>query len=152
MSVVKTNLFMNWSGVTVTHLIGSTPTVIPITKVTDVSINGQSVQEMFHGDARQFAVLIRNVADSRSIKITSGDAGAVLTIPFNKPCTINAVLLDAINGAGPGAIAIEAINGMRKGSPVGGQNNKFASGNVEFSCYGNSDDEDPVTVTQVANT
>lgn len=141
-----TNLFMNWTSVTVTPDGGS---AITIKHVTDISIDGKSVQETFYGDARKFAALIRNVSHSRSLQIASGDAKNVVLIPTNVPCTVAAILNHAEGGAGAasGGLSIALVNAMAGDKSIKGSNNKYATPGVSFAAFGNANDEDPLTIT-----
>ncbi len=141
-----TNLFMNWTGVTVTPEGGS---AITIKHVTDIMIDGRSVQEAFYGDARKFAALIRNVQHTRTLQIKSGDATNIALIPLNTPCTVAAILNHAEGGAGAGsgALSISLVNGMCGGKNIGGTNNKFAAPGCAFSAYAGATDTDPLTIT-----
>lgn len=148
MAATKTNLYMNWTGVVVTPTPydGTSATAISVGGVVDVQIDGKSVQESFYGDARKFARLIRNTAKTRMIKIVGGEIEKLTSIPEDTPCTVVAVLNDAINGTGVGAITFTMTLGLRQDLPIGGQNNKFARGEVTFNAHGASNDTDPLTL------
>src|SRR4051794_25135870 len=104
MPLTPSNLFMNWSSVTVVY--GATPTTITLTGVTNVEIDGKSQQQVFYGDARAFPRKIRNTQKTRKVTIHGGDVAKLLSIPEDTPCTITAVLDDVDNGhaAGSGAL------------------------------------------------
>lgn len=147
-----TGLFMNWVNVTVTPEGGS---AIAIDAVTAVSVMRGSRQEIFYGDARLYARLIKNVEKKRSITITSGNVTKLLSIPEDIPCTISATLEDPKNNltAGGGAITVVMINSYLEKQPIEGQNNKYASNTVTFNACGAIDgvgsETEPLTTTAV---
>jgi hypothetical protein len=148
MSITATNLFMNWSPATITPAGGS---AITQDEVTNVEIDGKSVQEVFYGDNRKFPKLIRNTAKTRKLVIETGNIGKALTIPEDTPCTIVVTLCDAVNGTttAGGAIVITAKNAILETKPFKGANNKFAGSTLTFNCYGDDSvtpDSDPITV------
>ncbi|MEO6809148.1 MAG: hypothetical protein ABI353_08535 [Isosphaeraceae bacterium] len=152
MAVTKSDLFMNWTGVTVTY--GATPTVIAIGEVTDMEFDEEIKQEMFYGDNRRRPKIIRNTEEVTKVKLVGGNAAILNTIPKGEPCTITAILNDAQNDAGIGALTFILKNAYRGKISNKGQNNKFATGDVEFTAAGDdsvSPDSDPLTITQATS-
>jgi hypothetical protein len=152
--VSKTNLFVNWDGVQA--VTQDTQTQYPIEEVTDVKVDGKSVQIAFYGDNRLFARNLRNTQKTREISITGGNIAQLLAIPEDREVTITAYLNDVDNGRGSGCLVVVAKNAKRHASPFGGQNNQYASGSVMFACRGDTDssgsnvnDSDPISITQV---
>lgn len=148
MSLVASNLYMNWTSASVTPASGS---AIVVDETTNVEIDGKSVQEVFYGDNRKFPKLIRNTAKTRKITIETGNIGKCLAIPEDVPCTIVVTLCDAVNGSatGGGAITVTAKNAMLETKPFKGANNKFAGNTLTFNCAGDDSttaDSDPITI------
>lgn len=149
----KSNLYMNWDGVTAKY--GETPTVIDIGEVTSVKVDGKEVLEVFFGDNRRYPKLIRPAAYSRSIEIEGGNVAKLLQIPAGVECEVTAYLNDAVNGRGLGCLIVNAVRAVREGNSSAGPNNKFAGGSVKFMCSGtvsatpNLNDKDPITITEV---
>lgn len=134
-----TNLYMNWSSVTVAAGSGSAAT---IKHVTDVKINGQSTTEAFYGDARQFAAMIRPVQTSRTLEITTGDVGAIMALDPAAVYTVVATLKHAESGT----LTVTLVNAVLKQNPMSGQNNKYSVGSLTFEAYADASDTDPLTV------
>ncbi len=143
------NLFMNWGTTTVTPTAPS-GVAIAIDTILDVKVNGKSMQKAFFGDNLQFARLMRNTQKTRSITIVLGNVKKALDIPEDAECTVTAVLLDAINGSGSGAITITAVRAKLEGKPFGGKNNDYAGAELTFNCAGGTNDADPITVAVAA--
>lgn len=137
------NLYINWSGVTVTPTAPS-GSAITLDGVTEIDIDAKSALQSFYGDARKFPRLNVPTQKSRSITIKGGNIGKLLTLPEDAECTIVAILNDAKNGAGIGSITFTATKAVMDGKPFKGANNQFAMGEVTFHCSGNVDDEDPI--------
>jgi hypothetical protein len=139
------NVFLNWSSVTVAYA----STTITLTGVTDVHVDGRSVQLAFYGDARQFPRILRNVQKTRKVTIVGADVNKLLSIPEDTAVTITAVLDDALNGhaSSSGALSIVASNAKRETSPFSGKNNQFAEGSVTLNCDGGAGDTDPIAIT-----
>lgn len=143
--MAKTDLHMNWSSVTVQP--PSPAALITLTGVTSISIDGKDSLEYFYGDAYRFPRCVRSVTISRTVTISTGNLEGIMQIPEGKPCTITAVLDDALNGSGEGSLHFSIKNAMRETGGFDAANNKFASGKVTFTCFGDADDADPVSYT-----
>ena len=151
MSSKATNLYMNWTGVTITPQGGA---AITVDKVTDVKVNRKSVQEAFYGDNRKFAAFLRNTQKKRSITLVTGNPNLHLAIPEDTYCTIVAILNDVQNGTGSGALTITAVNAKMESDDTDGSNNKYAAGTITFNCAGDDSttpDSDPVTIAVAAD-
>lgn len=146
--MAATNLFMNWSAVSVTY--GTTPTVITLTGVTDFDPDAETKQEMFYGDVRKFPRLITNTEKSRSVTITGGDVYKLFAIPEDAVCTVTGTLNDAKNAAGTGAMVVTLNNAIRQKVGSKATNNKFGLASVTFMAYGDASDTDPLTITQTS--
>lgn len=144
--MAATNLFMNWSSVTVAY--GAT--TVTLLEVLDVQLDAASQQEVFFGDARKFPRLIVNTAKTRGITIIGGDVYKLLTIPDDTVVTVTAVLNDAKNGSGSGALTLTLSNAVRAKVAGSGPNNKFAGGSVAYSAFADVNDTDPLAIAQAA--
>ncbi|MDQ3168424.1 MAG: hypothetical protein M3P94_07225 [Chloroflexota bacterium] len=139
------NVFMNWTGVSATPTNPVGP-AISLGEITDVQIDGKSVQKAFYGDARRFALLIRNTQKTREITIVGANIAKLLTIPEDAECTIVAILNDVTNGEGSGALTITAVRAKSGSRPFQGANNEFAKGTMKFACAGGVNDADPISI------
>jgi cyanophycinase-like exopeptidase len=144
----KTNVYMNWTGVTVSFGVG--PTVIALTEITDVQVLDEDGLEMWQSDGNKFATVVVAATGARGMTLTGGDLFKLATMPRNTPCTIVAVLRDAINGTGSGAITHTLVNAVMAGAPRGGATNKFAMGSVTFMAFSPDGSTDPLTLTQAS--
>ncbi len=142
------DLYMSWKNVGVTPAGGS---AIAIDGVTDVMVDGQSLQEAFFGDGRKFAALIANTRQARSIEIVGGNVGALASIPMNLACAVTATLANPAGGVGvgSGALKVDLANAMCQQKPFTGSDSKFASARAKFNAYGDASDTDPLTITEL---
>lgn len=143
--MAKTDLHMNWSSVKVQP--PAPAGLITLTGVTSVSIDGTDVTETFFGDALRFPRCVRSVTNQRKVKIACGDIVNVLSVPEGQPCVVTATLDDALNGSGEGSLHFTIKNALRRTGSLSAANNKFAGADLEFDCYGDADDADPVSYT-----
>lgn len=146
---IASDLFMNFTGTTVSY--GTTPTVIDIGEVTDIEFDEDIKQEIFFGDNRKRPKLIRNTEEKNTLKIVGGNIAKLASIPKDVPLTIETTLCDALNGTGIGALTITLENAMRGKITNKGSNNKFATGDVTFTSFGDDEDASPLTITPVTS-
>jgi hypothetical protein len=143
-----TNLYMNWSGVSISYGVG--PTVVNLTGILNVELDASSRQEMFYGDNRKHSRLIVNTEKNRSVTISGGDVYRLMQIPDDTVVTVTATLNDAQNLTGTGAITFTLVNAVRQQVAPTGPNNRFAVAGVTYVAFGNSSDVDPLSFTQAA--
>jgi hypothetical protein len=143
---MKAGISMNWSSVTITPIGGGT--ALTITDATDVAINEQSANQVFRGGANQWPKLIRTGEKSATVRISMPNAEAVMKdLDPDKKYTIVAILDDAINGAGEGAITFDMAPATLSTRSTSGQNNRFASPSLSFDLGGRSNDATPIEIT-----
>lgn len=142
----RTNVFMNWTGVTVTYGSGS-PTVITLTEVIDVQAIDQEGLEPWQADGHKFPTVLIAATGNRGVTIIGGDVYKLSSVPRNTPCTVVAVLNDARNGVGTGAMTHTWSNAVIADAPRSGPTNKFAGGSATFATYSSDGTTDPLVVT-----
>jgi hypothetical protein len=144
----KSNVFMNWTGVTVVY--GASPTTITLTEVTDIQVVDSDILEMWQADGHKFPTLCIAADANRGLTIHGGDCYKLAAMPRNTPCTINATLRDAANGAGTGALVLALSNAVLSESNFSGQTNKFAGGSATFMAFSSDGSTDPLAISQTA--
>lgn len=140
-----TNVYMNWTGVTITPVGGS---AISLLEVLDVQVMDEDTIEQWQSDGNKFATVLVAASGSRGMTITGGDVFKLAGIPRNTLCTIVAILNDARNSAGSGAITHTLSNAMFASAPRSGTTNKFAGGSVTFIAASTDGSTDPLVITQ----
>jgi hypothetical protein len=147
--MAKTNVFMNYKSVT-WIATGGSGAANPITEVTDIQeINAEGI-EPWRADGSPFpTVMARGTAD-RGLTIFSGDVATMQGIPKATPLTIVAVLYDAVNGSGSGALTKTWTNAVVADRPSSGPSNKYAGGSISFMCFSPDGTTDPLTNSQAA--
>ena len=148
MPLTPTNLYMNWSGTTITPAGGST---INIPEVTDMSFGRTGNLQSWKADAHMFATLCVNRGQARPCKITGGAINILATIPINTPCTIVSVLNDAKNantGAGSGALTHTLVNAVLNDNPWADSHEQWGKGDLTFSAFSTDGTTDPLTIAQ----
>jgi hypothetical protein len=144
----KSNVFMNWTGVTITPLSGTT---INVTQVLDVQTATSEGLEPWQADGHLFPTLMIRATASRSLTIVGGDVAAFLSIPRGVPLTIVAVLNDAVNqagGAASGSLTHTWTGAYIADVPASGPSNKFAGGTATFMCKSVDGTTDPLAIVQ----
>lgn len=141
----KTGLNMGWSSVTITPDGGS---AITITEITDVNFTRSASPKKFYGDANLFSKLIVSRELSRGCRISGGEIKLLADVPQGTPCTIVAVLDDAKNGAGAGAITSTLVNAVCLNNPYSGRANEFGTGSLDFDAFSTNGTTDPLTIVQ----
>jgi hypothetical protein len=142
----KSNVFMNWTSVTVTY--GVSPTVITLTEVTDIDLMDEDVLEMWQADGHKFPTLVVAADAKRGMTIHSGDCYKLSAMPKNTPCVIVAILNDAANKLLAGAMTITLSNAVFGGVTVKGPTNKFAMGQATFMAFSPDGTTDPLAIVQ----
>lgn len=142
------NVYMNWKSVTVSYGVG--PTVINVTEVLDVEIIDQEQLEMWQADGHIFPTLCIRAAAARGLKIIGGSVNKLAVIPRGTPCTVVAVLYDAVNGAGSGAMTHTLTGAVVAEVPRSGQSNKYAGVSISFVSASADGTGDPLTTTIAA--
>lgn len=138
------NLYMNWSSVTIAYGIG--PTTITLKKVTDVQFPRKGKEKSFFGDADLYPTLVVSKEKERTCTIKSGALNLLSTIPEDTPCTITAILNDAKNGSGSGAATFTLVNAILVTNTANDQTNNFGQGEAMFHAYSSDGATDPLTV------
>jgi len=141
----KSNVFMNWTGVTVTPSGGS---AITLTEVTDIDLIDSDTLEMWQADGHKFPTLCIAADAKRGMTIHGGDVYKLAALPKNTPCTIVAVLNDAVNKAGVGSMTVTLSNAVVADTSAKGQTNKFAGGQVSFAAFSPDGTTDPLAIAQ----
>ncbi len=138
----RSNVYMSWTGVTVTPSGGST---MAISEVTDVQVHDKDHIEPWQADGHKYATRMIAASGERGITITGGDVGKLASIPKNVPCTVVAILNDAVNGVGTGAVTVTLVNAIRGEVPSSGKTSKFAGGSVSFMAFSSDGTADPLS-------
>jgi hypothetical protein len=138
------NVYMNWKSVTVTF--GTVPTVVSLTEVMDVQVLDQEGLEPWQADGHKFPTLLIAATGSRGMTIVGGSVNKLAAIPRNTPCTVVAILNDAVNGAGAGAITHTLVNAVLADAGRSGPSNKFAGGTATFVAFSPDGITDPLTI------
>lgn len=141
--MAKTNLYMNWTGVTVTY--GTSPTTINLSEVVDLEVGRKGEVKRWTADAGVFAKALAVKNKTRTITIKGGAINLLASVPEDTLCTIVGVLNDLNNGTGSGAITVTAVRGTVTSNPFKGQNNEFGLGDLEFECSSVDGTTDPIT-------
>lgn len=142
--MARSNVFMNWTGVTITY--GTTPTVITMTEVLDVQVLDEEGIEQWQADGHKFATKMITATGARGLTIIGGDVYKLATIPRGTPCTVVAILNDAVNGVGTGAVTHTLSNGVMTGASRSGPSNKFAGGSATFIAFSTDGTADPLAM------
>jgi hypothetical protein len=139
-----TGLNMGWSPVTITP---GTGTAITLKNVTSLTPSRLGEIKKFYGDVNAFPQLAVNRNKGRTVSITSGSIGQLMSLPEDTVCTIAATLNDPLNGAavGGGGYVITLTNAILKSNNMKGDTNEYALGSVEFECFSPTG-TDPMTV------
>jgi hypothetical protein len=145
--MAHTNVFMNWKGVTITPSGGS---LVNLTGVMDVQTSNVEGLEPWQADGHLFPTLMIRATAARSVTIMGGDVATMMAVPRGTACTVVAILDDAVNGAGSGALTHTWLNAVVADVPASGPSNKFAGGTITFVCYSSDGTTDPLTVAQAA--
>lgn len=132
---------IGWSGVTVHY--GST--TITLANVKDVEIDRSGTVKDFFGDAGIFSKIISIREKKRSIKITGASLALLQSVPEDTPCTVTAIMMDAVNGTGAGAITITLINAVCAMNPYKGQSTEFGTGDITFQAFSTDGTTDPLS-------
>lgn len=142
-----TNVYMNWTPVTITPLGGS---AITLKEVTDLQDMTSDTLEPWQSDGNKFATVLVAASGSRGCTIVGGDCYKLQTIPRNTPCTIVAVLSDALNPgpSGSGSLTHTWLNAVISDTPISGPSNKYAGGSATFVCFSADGTTDPHSVAQ----
>ena len=144
--MAASNLYVNWSPVTITMTSPTSGSTITITEVTSVNVMIDGEQIKFLGDALKFPRGIKNVALKRGIEIKTGNPGQLLgAVNQSSVYTIVATLQDMNNGTGTGALTITLVSAVLAKAPVSGDNNQFGNGTISFESFGASSDTDPLS-------
>jgi hypothetical protein len=143
--MAKSNVFMNYKAVTWQQSGGS---ATPLTQVTDVTEMRSEEVLFWQADGNIFPTLAARASASRGVTISSGDVAGMQAIPVGVPLTIVAVLNDAVNKAGPGALTETWVNAVVMDNPSSGPSNKFAGGTITLMCYSADGAADPHTTAQ----
>lgn len=143
--MAHTNVFMNWKSVTYTAPSGSP---ISLTQITDVQEVNSEGLEPWQADGNIYPTLLVRATATRGLTITGGDVAGFKKIPRGVPLTIVAVLFDALNGVGSGALTETWVNAVVADVPFGGPSNHFANGSITFICYSPDGTTDPSTSVQ----
>ncbi len=144
----RTKHYMNWKDVTVVY--GSGPTTITLTEITDIAVQRGEQWISFKGDGNVFATAMALADSSRSVRITGGDVGKLLTIPKNTVCTVNFKLYDAVNqsASGAGTLSFVLSNAVFLGNAPGGGQNQYIMDSIQFQAYSSDGTTDPLAVSE----
>lgn len=148
MTVAASGLYMNWTGVTVTH--GTAPTTIAIDEVTDMDFGREGEVKRWSADAAKFAKALVVKNKRRTVTIKGGDVAKLASVPEDTPCTVVGILNDLNNGAGTGALTCTVTNAVCVSNPFRGKNNDFGTGDLSFEAFAPDGITDPLTITPVA--
>jgi hypothetical protein len=143
--MAHTNVYMNWTGITVTPASGS---AIPLKEIIDVQVTDSEGLEPWQADGHKFPTLLIAATGSRGMTLIGGDIWKLAGIPRNTPCTVVAILNDAYNGVGSGAITHTLSNAVMADTSRSGPTNKFAGGSVTFMAYSPDGTTDPLVIAQ----
>lgn len=146
--MAKSNVFMSWTGVTITP--PSPAVAISLTEVTDVQVLDNDGLEMWQADGYKFATLCVAATGQRGVTIHSGDCYKLASLPKGTPCTVVAILKDAANGTGTGAMTITLSNAVLDNVTVNGASNKFATGQANFTAFSPDGTTDPLAIAQAS--
>jgi hypothetical protein len=138
---------MNWKSVTTKTAAGS---AIPLTQVMDVQEVNSEGLEPWQADGNLYPTLMIRATATRGVTITSGDVAGMKAVPRGVPLTVVAILYDAVNGVGSGALTETWTNAVVADIPASGASNKFAGGSITFICYSTDGSTDPNTSVQAA--
>jgi len=140
--MARSNVFMSWTGVTVTPAGGP---AIAITEVVDVQVLDKDDLEPWQADGHKFPTQMIAAMGHRGITIVGGDVSKLASIPHGTPCTVVGILKDAVNGIGTGAITVTLANAVRTEVPFEGKTQKFAGSHVTFMAFSSDGTTDPLT-------
>lgn len=145
MAIVRTGLFMNWSGVTFTPTGG---TAINILRVTSVKYNNDSEQERFKGDIARFNQAIAVVNNSRMVDVTTGDVGAAAVLVTGTKGSLAAQFLDLENGiiSTGGGLSLTLSPCKLIKNPFEGDHAKYGTTTLSFEGYAIDGVTDPLVI------
>lgn len=139
---------MNYKSVTWQTATAGTP--VALTEVTEIDeTNGEEIIPWM-ADGNIFPTILIRASASRGLKITGADAATFLGIPRGTLLTIVAVLYDAVNKSGTGALTQTWTPCMVVDVPVSGQTNKVAAASISFICGSTDGVTDPLTNAQAS--
>jgi hypothetical protein len=142
MSLTPTKLYMNWVATTATPQVTG-GAAVTIDGVTSVRFDRSSRQEVYYGDNRMFARIIKNVEKKRSVSIHCGNIGVLESLADDTQYTIVTTLADPKNGVatGGGAITFTLVNASIEKIEADDENNKYGKGTITLHASG-AEDED----------
>lgn len=139
------NLYMSWTGVTITPSGGS---AIALLEVIDVQFTNSDGLEAWRSDGNKYATLIVDATGEVGATIIGGDCFKLATLPRGAACTIVAILNDAKNKTGSGASTFTLVNAVVQDTPTSGVTNKFAGGSASFMSYSADGSTIPLSIAQ----
>jgi hypothetical protein len=114
----------------------------------EVMIGDQLVE--FTGDAAAFATLLASVKGSRGLKISGYDVGKHIAVFGKGPGTLVAVVNDAVNGTGAGALTYSLSNAMRADLSISHRNQSADSSSVTYTAFSSNGSTDPLAVVEAS--
>jgi hypothetical protein len=146
MSLIPTNLYINWSNFTFTPAGG---VAIAVARVTSCKQDRSAVEEKFKGDNALFWQAVATPTQERSIEVDFGDIVTAQSIPVGVVGAMGITLADAQNGIlpGGGGVHYTLTPCVCTGVVAGGDHAKFGGTTVKFTGFNPDGVTDPLTKT-----
>jgi hypothetical protein len=131
------------SGVTFTY---AGPTVVTISKCTDVDFQKGGRPLQFYGDGARFPTALKVVESQRSVSVMTGNKAASYSVPEDTVGTLVWIEQDLNNGTGTGARTYTLINCKMITNPHKGPENRVGDSSLTFASFSTDGTTDPLSV------